>query len=229
MIDQHNEANEHLDHECDMLLMGYACGRLDEAQSLLVASYLSMSERARRHAALYERMGGAVMEHQCNPVAMAEGALQAVMAQLESRMPQSRPPYTPRHGVNNIPLPQPLCAQLSQRCAGRPAWRAAWRGIRVLRIPASPDCHRATAIVVFRPGARIPVHRHEGREITLVLDGAFTHESGTHRRGDILIMDAGTFHTMRADSHDGCACLIVTDTPRQIEPHWVARLLDMFQ
>ncbi|HEY8191679.1 MAG TPA: ChrR family anti-sigma-E factor [Alphaproteobacteria bacterium] len=229
MIDRNRETDERLEHECDMLLMGYACGRLDEAQSLLVASYLSLSERARRHAALYERMGGAVMEHQCNPVAMAEGALQAVMAQLEARIPQPQKPYARRHGVDNIPLPHPLCAQLSQRCAGPPVWRAAWRGVRVLRIPAAPDCHRAIGIVLFRPGARIPMHRHEGREIMLVLDGAFTDESGTHRRGDILIMDADTFHTLRADPREGCACLIVTDTPRQIEPHWVVRLLDMFQ
>ena len=157
---------------------------------------------------------------------MTERSLQAVMDRLDGyEQSEECAPYSPRHKIN-IPMPQPLCMEISVRCGAAAVWRPVWPGVQVLRIPArAQNC--AMHIIRMRPGARLPRHRHAGREITLVLDGFFADASGTHKRGDILIMDAGTVHAPRAGAGEGCACLIVSETPRVALPlHWLlARLM----
>lgn len=212
--------------ECEMLLVDYARGALNEAQHVLVASYLEMSEQGRARAVLWERLGGALMERCCEPVAMTENSLQAVMDRLDGcEQSEQCAPYSPRHKIN-IPMPQPLCMEISVRCGAGAVWRAVWPGVRVLRIPAGAE-NCAMHIIRMRPGARLPRHRHAGREITLVLDGFFADVSGTHKRGDILIMDAGTVHAPRAGDGAGCACLIVSEAPRTALPlhRLLARLM----
>lgn len=224
--------NTAADHdECEMLLMDYARGVLNEAQRVLVASYLEMSEQARRRAAMFEALGAALMETCCEPVSMREDSLEAVMARLEGcGRDEPCAAYAPRHRID-IPLPQPLCVEISVRCGPAASWRRAWPGVRVLRVPVPAETQGCTMVIVrMNPGARLPRHRHDVREITLVLDGAFADDAGVHKRGDILIMDAGTIHAPQADPQGGCSCLIVTESTRAAFPlHWLARLVGMMK
>lgn len=208
--------------ECDMLLMDYARGMLDEAQRVLVASYIEMSEHARASAALFEQIGGALMENCCEPVAMMEGSLHAVLGRVEGgEMETSCAVYAPRHNIR-IPMPGPLCREISARCGEAAAWCRVWPGVRILHVPAD-DC--SLTVVRMEPGARFLRHRHAVREITLVLDGAFSDAGGVHRAGDILIMDPGTIHAPRADGIRGCSCLIVSEDGRAAVLPWLMRLL----
>jgi len=223
-----NPVDSDINDECEMLLMDYARGVLNEAQRVLVSSYIEMSEQAQQRATLFECLGGAVMESCCEPVAMMEDSLQAVMEQLENcKQEEACAPYEPRHTIN-IPMPQSLCMEISVRCGPSAAWRRVWPGVQMLSIPVEVDgC--AMFITRIHPGAQIPRHRHESREVTLVLDGAFTDVSGAHKRGDILIMDPGTAHVLQADAKEGCVCLIVHEARRGIIPlHWLVRVLGRF-
>ena len=59
----------------------------------------------------------------------------------------------------------------------------------------------------------MPDHGHNGMELTLVLQGAFSDEDGYFARGDIEIAHEDVDHMPVADISQDCICLAVTDAP----------------
>ena len=62
-------------------------------------------------------------------------------------------------------------------------------------------------------GTAVPEHSHKGRELTLVLKGAFKDEIDHFGPGDIELADGHTHHTPVASDDEDCICLAVTDAP----------------
>ncbi|PKG38473.1 ChrR family anti-sigma-E factor [Psychromonas sp. Urea-02u-13] len=60
-------------------------------------------------------------------------------------------------------------------------------------------------------GGRIPEHKHKGYELTLLLDGSFTDESGTYEKGDFILLDGDKSHSPYTEK--GCLCYAVQDAP----------------
>jgi putative transcriptional regulator len=63
----------------------------------------------------------------------------------------------------------------------------------------------------MKPGSQIPPHRHQGMEITLVLDGSFSDEAGRYQVGDFIVRSGDDCH--RAMTDQGCLCFTVLDKP----------------
>ena len=53
-------------------------------------------------------------------------------------------------------------------------------------------------------GTAIPSHTHTGTEVTLVLQGGFTDETGTYGPGDIAVQEEGCEHKPVADNDGEC-------------------------
>ncbi len=81
--------------------------------------------------------------------------------------------------------------------------------MRLLRIPA---------------GKPVPEHSHGGRELTLVLAGSFSDETGRFARGDIEDADENLEHQPIADEGEDCICLAVTDAPLKFRS-WFVRMV----
>ena len=64
----------------------------------------------------------------------------------------------------------------------------------------------AIAVLRYDPGARVPLHEHNGAETILVLDGSQSDEKGTYGKGDIVINPTGSRHSVWSD--DGCVVLL---------------------
>ena len=209
----------------DILVMDYACGALDESLSLLMAAHLTLSPEARRHMAMLDCLGGALMDECCEPVAMREHSLEAVLDRLDScaaAQPCGRDGGRAFHGFA-APLPHPLCEHLRAQTA--PRWRQAWPGLRIM--PVAPPQQRQRAFLLdAKPGAKIPRHRHEAAEFTLVLQGGYHDEHGIYRAGDVVIMEEGTTHAPVADARRGCAALVVGPGWSGI-PSWLAALIGL--
>ena len=62
-------------------------------------------------------------------------------------------------------------------------------------------------------GKPVPEHSHGGRELTLVLKGAFTDGETVFKRGDIEEADETLTHQPEATPDEDCICLAVTDAP----------------
>lgn len=90
-------------------------------------------------------------------------------------------------------------------------WRMKMPGVYSYRLD-DVDGHEV-ALLRIKPGVAVPSHTHEGRELALVLQGAFDDGEGHYARGDISVADEHVDHKPIACDGDECICFIVTDAP----------------
>ena len=72
-----------------------------------------------------------------------------------------------------------------------------WKKVtRSLRIADLGDIDGAAEFSLYHiaEGGRIPQHNHSGTEMTLVLQGGFSDESGSYHAGDFITREAGDIH-----------------------------------
>jgi putative transcriptional regulator len=84
-----------------------------------------------------------------------------------------------------------------------------------------------TRLMRIKSGTAMPAHTHEGIELTLVLAGGFSDETGHFLRGDLAEADATIDHRPVADPGEDCLCLAVTDAPLRLTGP-IGRLLNPF-
>lgn len=66
-------------------------------------------------------------------------------------------------------------------------------------------------LIKMDPGAKVPLHSHNGKEYILVLEGSFSDEYGTYSKGNLQINDSKIKHTPVACINKGCICLTITE------------------
>lgn len=199
---------------CEQLLLDYAAGTLDEAHSLVVAAYLTLSPAGRRYVDECEALGGALIEHLCDPVAVSAGCRDSLLAQIscaEGEGAEMRVACCNETGFScAAPLPAPLARLLPPGMAEKLRWKGTpGGGLRWMEIPV-PACGSRVRMIRLAPGFTMPHHRHTGTEIMLVLEGAFADGGDYFTRGDLVMMDEGCAHQTVADAEAGCLCVSVT-------------------
>lgn len=188
-------------HLSDPLLMAYAAGNLPEAFALVVATHVSMCDACRAQLAAFEAVGGAVLAAEA--VALADGALAAVMARLG--VPEGAKPL-----AKHRDLPAPLGDYIGGGLA-EVKWRSLGMGVRQAILPTGKG---ATARLLYIPaGQAVPDHGHRGTELTLVLRGAFRDATDRFGPGDVEIATEELEHTPVAEAGEACICLAATDAP----------------
>lgn len=208
------------DWDIDILLTEYSTGTLDDALSLVAAAYITLSPDARRHVAAVERLGGAMVDRCCEPVAMAPRSLENVLDKLEEcRAAKQSAAYNTSHAPVPLldSLPHAVKACLVHRCAKiRPGERIPWNrrasGLKICDLPTA-SIQYTPRLVRMAPGTRIPAHTHRGLECMLVLEGGFSDERGHYEVGDLILLPAGTTHHPVAHETEGCLCLAATEAP----------------
>ena len=66
-------------------------------------------------------------------------------------------------------------------------------------------------LIKMDPGAKVPLHSHNGKEYILVLIGSFYDEYGKYSKGSLQINDSQIKHTPIACEKEGCICLTITE------------------
>lgn len=192
-------------HLTDELLMAYAAGTLPEAFDLMVATHLSLCDHCRARAESFEAVGGHVLEEQVDAIGMSDTSLAATMALISQGAPTPKPA---RPGCAILPTP------LQDYVGGTVddiQWKPIGMGVKQAILPTTKD---ASARLLFIPaGVAVPDHGHNGVELTMVLQGAFSDEVDRFARGDVEIADEDLEHTPIADMSEDCICLAVTDAP----------------
>lgn len=211
-------------HAPDDLLLDYACGHMPEAQALVVATHLALCPQCRSAVADYEALGGALVEDQ-EPAELGEDALAQVLARLDEPDADERRGQTSLAGEVDLLLPQPLRGYLGSGLQ-QVAWRKLMPGLEEADIAVGPEACRARLMRV-ESGKGMPQHSHEGEELTLILSGAYSDESGCYRRGDLQVADPAIDHKPVADAGEPCICLVVTNAPLKLTGRF-GRLLNPF-
>ena len=201
-------------HIPEPLLQAYASGNLPHAYAVVVAAHISVCDTCRVVAEGHATAGGQIME------ATAE---EAVSAALKARIldmlddPDPLPPTPQAKGI----YPAPVAELFS---GDTPAWKSLGMGVKqsILSINDSGSVR-----LLYIPGGRaMPHHGHNGLELTLVLQGAFSDETGRFARGDVELGLPDMDHTPIAEEGPACICLAATDArlkfnsliPRLLQP-----------
>ena len=88
-------------------------------------------------------------------------------------------------------------------------WKKLAGGINQAKVDI--DTETQCEFIYMNPGSQTPMHKHSGSEITLVLDGSFSDESGTYEPADFIIRSGNDEH--QPVSEEGCLCFAVLDRP----------------
>ncbi len=186
----------------DALLAGYAGGTLPAPAHVLVESHLQIKSANRQFVNGLERIvGTALDEIEPRPIGNRDERLAAVFAAPEPET-VSFPDLTARV------FPASLRNFVGFDADNVP-WHTKLPGFREFDLGEVDGCH--VNLFWIRPGRTIPGHTHEGSELTLVLDGAFSDVTGRYGRGDISIADESVDHRPVADSERPCICMAVMD------------------
>ena len=219
-------------HENDAymaLLVDYAAGTLSYGQSVIVNTHLNYTPEARDYVQSCEHVAGAMIEKNCDPVAMAEDALDQVLGMIDGLDNPDPQGQNRRHDI----FPEDLCAlpDMLEACIFAAAthplkWRSILPGITGMDMPFS--CRQST-ISIFRmaPKTSVPEHRHTGLEVTLVLDGDLNDETMRYSTGDLVVHEASAdTHAPVASHQDGCTCIVGYDNPVRLT-RFPANLLNL--
>jgi len=206
-----------LHHVGDDLLVSYSAGSLSEGWSIAVATHLALCPECRQRTSAADALGGSMLET-VDGQALEAGSWAAVRARLTPVQAEtaSRPATSPQI------LPRPLRDYIGGDLDSV-RWQALGKGASQLRIRTAD---RTTQVRLLRipAGKPVPEHTHGGRELTLVLTGAFHDGETVFARGDIEDADASLTHTPTATPEADCICLAVTDAPLRFSS-WIVRLV----
>jgi putative transcriptional regulator len=183
----------------DELLAFYAAGQLSPALYALVGAHLGLCPRNRAFVTALETLAATeICRGNPAPIKGRDEKLSAIFT---------------GQAVPNRPSADAAIPRALRHYIGQPFENIRWRnvlpGVRECRIEKKSD--ETAALIWIKAGRRIPAHTHEGTEITLVLQGGFSDQTGHYRRGDIAIADASVDHQPIADADADCLCFAVTD------------------
>ncbi|WP_373050185.1 ChrR family anti-sigma-E factor [Thalassovita aquimarina] len=201
-------------HTPDAMLAAYAAGNLPYAFAVAVASHVSLCAQCRAALEAHQAVGGAVLE-ETGAVAVSSTLKDNILAQLDA--PFTPEPVYERNGI----YPGPVMEALKGRA---PRWKKLGMGVR--QDIMSADANGSVRLLYIPPGQAVPNHSHNGLELTLVLQGSFSDETGRFGVGDLEIADEELEHTPVADEGEACICLAATDArlrfralvPRLLQP-----------
>lgn len=173
-------------------LLAYVAGTLRAGFDLAVAAHLRGCARCRAEAGRLERLGGALLD-EIAPAALAEGASAAMMARLDAAPPAD-------------PAPRGIDALFA---TARRRWVAPRVWIAKLDTPHAPG--DSIFLLGAGRGARTAPHRHRGRELTQVLQGALRDGDTIYRAGDMAEHDAAQDHFPQVHGDAFCLCLFAIE------------------
>lgn len=188
-------------HVPDSMLAAYSAGSLPQAYAVVVAAHVSMCPDCRAALGAHQTVGGALLET-TGTVDVSSGLKSGLMAMLDG--PYEPEPQYSRSGI----YPAPIVEVMQGRA---PNWRRLGMGVKQDILSEGPD--GSVRLLYIPPGQAVPDHSHGGSELTLVLQGSFSDETGQFGVGDLEVADEQLEHTPVADEGDACICIAATDAP----------------
>jgi len=220
----------------ESLLLDYAAGTATPAISLLLDTHLAMSAESRDLVAFMQSIGGILLDDlEGEPLdrISADSTLALVDADMEAKAnavqsapdprdyPEARtegsaatPAAPSQRGparFNPEALPKPL--RRAETASGKNRqWQRLGYGVATAELAVLGDGDRAH-LLWAKGGTGIASHRHVGREVVLVLEGAFWDDSVRYGPGDVAVHEDGSTHAPKIDAGEDCLCLAVTEAP----------------
>ena len=194
-------------HPADELLLSYAAGATNEAMSLVVATHLALCPVCRRAITNAESVGGAMLQS-IPSAALSADALQSVLSRLDdvTLLPAALKPAP----TSPSRVPEPLRSYIGADFDAL-AWKKITNGLSFK--PLFDRGSVRSTLIRSKAGSGVYEHTHRGEELTLVLTGGFTDQTGHYLRGDFQTTSPEIHHSLVADEGEDCIVLAMTDAP----------------
>lgn len=199
----------------DHLLSEYVSGSIDADFEVLITSHLTLSSASREDLKLHQDIGGLLLSQL--PTETTNLGRRTIPERLLSMLDSA----SSAESAVGLPdgdsiLPRPLINYLLE-VAGTAKlseleWYSYYTGIDRAFLTEGPDGVRAR-ILRCQPGASFPVHGHGSEEVSLVLQGAYSDETGRYGRGDVQCVPAEKSHGPVVEADEICYVLVVSELP----------------
>lgn len=202
-------------HPTPEMLTDYASGSLRLSHALCVAAHIEQCEKCQRQVGQLESLGAQLFESQTPNVKQSNDTLKSKVFDLIEQLPsdnaitvaESRPNVC----SDGYRVPRTL-RQFINSHYGELQWAALSPSIKFTTLLKDKDGSQI-ALSRVKAGGKMPHHRHTGEELTVVLEGAFSDESGLYRKGDFVSRDNRHKHKPMVTKDAECICLMVLDAP----------------
>lgn len=210
-------------------VVSFAAGVLSQEMAAVAATHIEMCRLCRERLADAERIGGALLGQQ-QPAA-ADAARGIRLREAMQELLDAEPETGARSSASRTEW---IAAPTDPDCLPRPlqpyfgaSWRALrWRwiapGVHMIRAA----CGSGDALILLKiaPGKSMPLHSHQGTELTQILQGAYDDALGHYAPGDVADLDNEVEHQPITAPGVPCVCVAALDAPLRF-PGWLARKL----
>ena len=202
-------------HPDELILAEYSSNALGDAQSVFIASHLTLCPQCRSTCNSFDQIGGVGIEEN-EATDLNPETYDKVLDQLDAEYEDTFPTPIPTEQLENtLSIPFPI----HQRVIDDPNfsnWKQLINNIYYLELETS-DPNSSIRLMKLPPKTKIPSHTHGGSEYTMVLSGSFFDKFGNYESGDVAIRDESETHKPIVDSSDDCICLVVTEAPLELK------------
>ncbi|WP_207062295.1 ChrR family anti-sigma-E factor [Motiliproteus sp. SC1-56] len=206
-------------HPDDATLASYAACGVERNYSIVLDLHIRECRHCQQRISDADHIGGALL--QALPAApLGQEQKAAVMALLDGIAPAPGV-KAPAPAPEEMPKILEVLRNWRQADLDALPWKPMAPGIR--RIPIEVPQGRLNLLRIA-PGTCLPVHSHQGNELTMVLRGSFSDEIGRFTPGNVADLDDDVEHQPIADRDEDCICLVATDAPLRFRD-WLPQLL----
>ena len=210
-------------------VVSFAAGALSREMAAVAATHIEVCRLCRERLADAERIGGVLLGQQ-QPAAAeaARGArLREAMQELLDAEPEMEARSAASHQGRTAGPADPDCLPRPLQPYFGSSWRALrWRwmapGVHMIR--AARGSGDTLILLKIAPGKSMPVHSHQGTELTQILQGAYNDALGHYAPGDVADLDNEIQHQPITAPGVPCVCVAALDAPLRF-PGWLARKL----
>ena len=198
-------------HPDEELLEGYVQGTLSVGMNVVISAHVELCEACQQRSHDIEAAASEHWMHDEESEPALSPELAAMISNITSQpqvqeLPERASPVEEIHMLDHsVRLPRVL----AKVAADGLVWKKLSNGINQASVTL--DDKTQCDFLYMKPGSQVPVHKHQGNEVTLVLDGSFSDESGKYRQSDFVVRTPA--HTHQPVSDEGCLCFAVLDSP----------------
>ncbi len=212
-------------HPEEKLLQGFAEGTLSAGLNVVISAHVEQCVSCRKKTSELEAKATVDWLQAADEETAKTPSFEGMVADITSKA-QSKESAEMDNSVteihmldHSVKLPKVLAKVASEGLV----WKKLAGGINQASVTL--DDQTQCEFLYMKPGSQVPVHKHQGTEVTLVLDGSFSDELGKYRPADFVVRDKT--HTHQPASEEGCLCFAVLDSPLTFTSG-LARLLNPF-
>ena len=200
-------------HPDDATVAAYAAGSLPPALALVVTVHLEMCAQCSETQLLALETGGALFDAQAG-LALPAHSLDLCWAAIQARAGAGEADAP----ASDTVAPRPATSALDKHLPvtlDKLAWQRLTPNVAQFVVPGLQHGRGWARLFRFQPGTIVPRHGHRGEEFSLVLQGAYTDQSGRFGIGDFAQADTSFGHQPAVADDAPCIALIAaTDAPR---------------